>query len=75
MMFKVVKHLNMIGALKTFTKHNLNLFMQERLTIIKKLCDKRVLVMNKNLEFYEACQHKTKFHRFCLNTDDPVFNG
>ena len=41
----------------------------------KKLGDKRVGVMNKNLEIYGACRHKTNFHRFFLNTDDPIFNG
>ena len=34
MTFKVVKHLNPIGALKTFTKPNCNLYMEERLTIL-----------------------------------------
>ena len=31
--------------------------------------------MNKNLEIYGAYRHKTSFCWFCLNTDDPVFNG
>ena len=48
MKFRVIKQLNLIGAMKTFTKPNCNLCMQERLTILKKLCDKRVTVMNKN---------------------------
>ena len=75
MTFKVVKQLNPIGTMKTFTKPNCNIFMQERLTILKKLREKRVTFMNKNLEVYEACRHKTTFHRFCLSTYDPVFNG
>ena len=29
----------------------------------KKLSEKRVTVMNKNLEIYGACQHKTTFRR------------
>ena len=49
--------------------------MQERLTILKMIRDKRVTVMNKNSEIYGAFRHKTYFHRFCLSTDDPVFNG
>ena len=65
----------MIGAMKTSTKPNFNLCMQERLTILKKLHDKRVTVMNKNSEIYGACRHKTTFHQFFLSTDDPVFNG
>ena len=75
MQFKVLKQLNPIGAMKTFTKPNCNLCTKERLTILKKLRDKRVTVMNKNLDIYGACRHKTTFHRFCLSTDDPIFNG
>ena len=72
--FKVIKKINMIFAMKTFTKRNCNLCMQEHLTILKNLRDKRVKVMNKNLEIYEACRHKTTFHQFFLITDG-VFNG
>ena len=75
MTFKVLDQLNLIGAMKTFTKPNSNIFMQERLTILKKLRDKRVTVMNKNLEIYGACRHKTTFLQICLSTDDAVFNG
>ena len=75
MTFKVIKQLNPIGAMKTFTKPNCKLCMQDRLMILKMLRDKRVTVMNKILEIYGACWHKTCFHRFCLSTDDPVFNG
>ena len=75
MTFKVLKHLILIGAIKTFTQPNFNLCMQERLTIPKKLRNKRVIVMNKNSDIYEACRHKTTFHQFFLGTDDPVFNG
>ena len=75
MMFKVVKQLNPIGAMETFTKPNCNLCMEERLTILKKLRDKRVTIMNKNSEIYGACRHKTTLHPFFLSTDDPVFNG
>ena len=62
MKFKVIKQLNPIGAMKTFTKPNYNLCMQERLTILKKIRDKRIIVMNKNSEIYGACRHKTTFH-------------
>ena len=74
MTFKVVNQLSPIGATKTFTKPNCNLCMEERLTILKKLHDKRVTIMNKNSEIYGACRHKTCFHRFCLSTDDTVLN-
>ena len=75
MTFKVVKQLSPIGAMKTFTKPNCNICMEERLTILIKLHDKRVTIMNKNLEIYGAFRNKTCFHRFCLSTDDPVLNG
>ena len=74
MMFKVVKQLDPISAMKTCTKPNCNICMLERLTILKKLCDKRVTVMNKNLEIYGTWWHKTTFRLFCLSTDDPVLN-
>ena len=70
MTFKLVKQINPIGAMKTFTKPNCNLCIQERLTILKNLRDKCVTVMNKNSEIYGACRHKTTFHQFCLSTDD-----
>ena len=73
--FKVVKQLNPIGTMKTFTIPNCNLCMQERLTILKNLSDKRVTVMSKNSEIYGAFRKKTTFHQFFLSTDDPVFNG
>ena len=75
MTFKVVNQLNPIGKMKKITKPNCNLFMEERLTILKKLREKRVTIMNKNLEICGACLHKMTFHRFCLSTDDAVFNG
>ena len=62
MTFMAINQLNLIGAMKTFTERNCNLCMQERLTILKNLCDKRVTVVNKNPEIYGACRHKTTFH-------------
>ena len=73
--FKAVNQLNPIGAMKKITKSNYNLCIEERLTIIKNLRDKRVTIMKKNSEIYGACRHKTTFHPFFLSTDDPVFNG
>ena len=75
MTFKVLKQLNSIVSMKTFTKPNCNLCMQKRLTILKMIHDKVVTVMNKNSEIYGAFRHKTCFHQFFLSTDDPVFNG
>ena len=74
-MFKILKQLNQIGAMKKITKPNCDVCMEECLTILKKLSDKRITVMKMNSDIYEACRHKTTFHRFCLITDDPVFNG
>ena len=61
MTFKVIKQLNPIGAMKTFTKPNSNLCMQERLTILIKLRDKRVTVNKKYLVTYWACWHNQLF--------------
>ena len=73
MTFKVVKQLNLIGEMKTFTKPNCNLFTEERLTILKEIRDKCITIMNKNSEIYKACRHKTTFYQFFLSTDDPMF--
>ena len=72
--FKVIKQLNPIVATKIFTKANCNLCMQELLTILKKLRDKRVTIINKNSDIYGAFRHKRTFCRFCLSTDYPIFN-
>ena len=77
MTFKVVNQINLIGAMETITKSNCNLFIEECLKILKKIRDKCVTIMNKNLKIYGACRHKTTFYPFFLSTDDPlfVFNG
>ena len=51
MTFKVVKQLSPIGAMKTFTQPNCNLCMEESLTILKKLREKCVTIMNKKLGY------------------------
>ena len=61
--------------MKKITKPNCNLCMEEHLTILKKIHEKCVTVMNKNSEIYGACRHKTTFRRFFLSTDNPVFDG
>ena len=60
--FKVVNQLKPIGAMETFTKTKCNILMQERLTILQNICDKTVTFINKNLDIYGACRHKTTFH-------------
>ena len=62
MTFKVVNELKAIGAMKIFKKPNFNLCMEELLTILKKLHDKCVTIMNRNLEIYGSCRHKTTFY-------------
>ena len=42
MLFKVVKQLNLIGAMKTFTKPNCSLCMEESITILKNLREKNM---------------------------------
>ena len=75
MTFKLAKQLNLIGKMKIFMEPNYNLCMEELLTILKNLHDKRVAIMNKSSEIYGACRYKTTFYRFCIITDDPIFSG
>ena len=48
MMFRVVKQINHIGSMKTFTKPNYNLRMDKCLTILKKLRDKNIKLSKVN---------------------------
>ena len=64
MTFRVLKQINLIGTMKTFTKPNFNICMEKRLTIPKNLRDKRIMVMNKKSEIYGACRNKTTLHQF-----------
>ena len=61
-MNNVIKQINTIGGMKSFTKPKCNLCTEEYLTILKKLRDKRVTLMNRNPEIYGACRHKTTFY-------------
>ena len=70
--FIVVKKFNPIGAMKTFTRPICNLCTDKLLTILKKIRDKRVMLMKNYLEIYGSCQQKSVFRRCCLSTDDPV---
>ena len=73
--FKVVKQLNPIGAMNTFTKPNCNLCMQERLTILNNLNEKHVTVMNNNHHTYGSCRNKMTFRWCFLSTDNPILPG
>ena len=66
MLFKAENHLNLIGLMKPFMKLNWNICMEELLKILNNICNKHDIVMNKNLEIYGACRHKTTFHQFFL---------
>ena len=59
--FKVVNHLNPIGVMKSFTKPNCTIFVEEHLTILKRICDRNVTLINKNTEIYGVCLHRTNF--------------
>ena len=74
MAFKAVNHINRIGAIKSFTKPNCDLCMEERLTVLKKIHDRNVTLLNNNSEIYKFWQHKTTFRLFFLFVDDPI-NG
>ena len=75
MAFKLVKQINPIGAMKRFTIPNCNLCMEQRLNTLTNIHDKPVTIMNKNLEIYGSCRHKTTFDSYCLSTDDTVLIG
>ena len=62
--FKLVKHINNIGEMKTFTKPNFSLCIDKRLTVLKNIRGKCVIIMNKNLDIYKACRNNKNFHRF-----------
>ena len=72
MKFKAVNQLNQIGAMELFPKPNCNICILEHLTILKKLCNKRVTLMNNNQQIYRAFRHKKAFLIYFLSTDDPV---
>ena len=74
MTFKVVKKISLIVAMKLFTKPNYNPCMKEQLTILKKLRDECVTLVNRNLEIYGAFWNKTTFHKNFPSTGDTV-NG
>ena len=74
MKFKVLNQLNLIGAMKAFTKPNCNLCMEERLTILKELCEKCVTDMNNNLEICRPVNKKQLSINF-YSTLMILFNG
>ena len=61
MRIKVVKRINHIGTMKTFTKPNYSLCMEEPLTIPKRLHGKHITLMIKKIGIYGTFWHKTTF--------------
>ena len=77
------KHLKMsivwqgkaISCNKTFGKLTCSLCMKERLEILKLSKQDPARIINSSAEFYGACRHKPRFHRYLTNctphsTDD-----
>ena len=72
--FKVVNHLNQIEAMKSLMEPNCNIFIEGKLTTLKKLRDKCVTLTNNNSEIYGAFRYKMTFNLFFISNYDPV-NG
>ena len=65
---KILWEGNPIHCMKSFNTHGCNLCMKERLEILKakrldKLNGENILI-KESKDFYGACRHKTKFHRY-----------
>ena len=72
MMFKLVNQITPIVPMKSCTKPNFNLCMEEHLNTIKKLCDKHVTLMNQNSDIYGALKRKNTFRPFFLGTVNTI---
>ena len=46
-MFNIVNHIYPFGEMEYYIKLNYNLCMEERLTILKNICEKNITLMNK----------------------------
>jgi len=65
-----------IRCSKSFGRADCNLCMKERTEILKLKKKNPKGLINSNNEFYGACRHKTKFHRYItantLSTDEAI---
>ena len=66
---------NPISCNKSFGTLNCSLCMHERLIILKNSRNDPSKIINTSTEFYGACRHKPRFHRYpdnctTLSTDD-----
>jgi hypothetical protein len=65
MKVKIVWQGNAISCMKSFGKLNCSLCMQERIEILCTICQEEWKIINHcNEIYYDACRHKTSFHRF-----------
>ena len=61
---KTLNQLNNIDVMTKFSIPNCNIFMEECLTIQKKICDKCVTLIIKKLYIHGDFWYKTKYHQF-----------
>ena len=63
---------NPITCNKSFGKMKCSLCMKERIKILQYSRENPNLIINSSSEFYGACRHKPKFHRYAITTPLPV---
>ena len=74
----ILRQGNPISCNKSFGKLKCSLCMKERLKILSYSRDNPNLIINSNSEFYGACRHKPKFHRYAKtspSTDDEQYSS
>ena len=59
-----------ISCMKTFGTNSCKLCMKERLEILHRHRADPSSIINSNNEIYGACRHKTKFHRYIMDSRD-----
>ena len=64
-----------ISCSKSFQTPECSLCMKERTLILKQFRKDPISLINLRYEIYGACRHKTKFHRFRLNTSPSTDEG
>ena len=68
----ILWHGNPISCNKSFGRLSCSLCMKERLKILEYSKENPNYIINSNSEFYGACRHKPKFHRYAKTTPLPV---
>ena len=64
-----------ISCNKSFSKLNCSLCMKERLEILKLSREDPAIIIIDSSEFYGACRHKPRFHRYTTNCTDISSTG